>query len=459
MKEKIERKNVPNDFSKGKVWRIILAQAIPLTLASFVQLLYNVVDRVYIGHLKGNGGMALTGVGVTFPIVTFILALTMLFASGGAPLFSMARGARDEKRAYRLQGNVVTLLIVTALTLTIAGEIFRKPILYLFGATQASYPFARAYFTVYLMGTLFNMFSTGMNYFINAQGFPKIGMMTTVIGAILNLILDPVFIFLLGMGVRGAAVATVISQMVSALWVFRFLTGSVCLFRIRRQDLKLNGNLVRQILRLGIAGCVQQGTNSLVQIVCNVTLRAYGGGLYVGVMTILNSVREVLHLPIMGLTTGSQPVMSFNYGAKKYDRVKEAIRFNTMIGVGFLLIMWVLVLLFPHAFVAIFTSDHELIRKAVPALHLYFFGFFLMGLQFSGQAAFTALGCAKRAIFFSLLRKVLIVVPLTLLLPALGMGVNGVFVAEPISNLLGGCACALVMYLTVYRRLGKKDIA
>ena len=454
----MEKRNTPNDFSKGKVWRIILAQAIPLTLASFVQLLYNVVDRVYIGHLRGTGGMALTGVGVTFPIVTFILALTMLFASGGSPLFSMARGAGDGKRAYRFQGNVVTLLVFTALTLTIAGEIFRKPILYLFGATSASYPFARAYFTVYLLGTVFNMFSTGMNFFINAQGFPKIGMMTTVIGGILNLILDPVFIFLLGMGVRGAAVATVISQIISALWVFRFLTGPVCLFRIRREDLKLSGKLVKQILQLGLAGCVQQGTNSLVQIVCNVTLRTYGGGLYVGVMTILNSVREVLHLPIMGLTTGSQPVMSFNYGAKKYGRVKEAIRFNTMIGVGFLLIMWVLVLLFPHAFVGIFTSDRILVRKAVPALHLYFFSFFLMGLQFSGQAAFTALGCAKRAIFFSLLRKVLIVVPLTLLLPALGMGVNGVFIAEPISNLLGGCACALAMYLTVYRRLGKKEI-
>ncbi|MCI1653773.1 MAG: MATE family efflux transporter [Lachnospiraceae bacterium] len=446
-----------NDFSRGKVWRIVLAQAVPLTLASFVQLLYNVVDRIYIGHLSGSGGMALTGVGVTFPIVTLVLAFTMLFASGGAPLFSMARGAGDTERASRLQSSTLTLLLICAVLITVIGLALGRPILYLFGATAESYPYAAAYFRIYILGTLPVMFATGMNYFINAQGFPKIGMLTTVLGALINLGLDPVFIFALHLGVSGAAIATVISQAVSALWVLRFLTGSQCLIPICRAQMRPDLRMAGQIVQLGLAGFVQQGTNSLVQIVCNLTLRNYGGAVYVGVMTILNSVREILHLPIMGLTTGSQPVMGFNYGARKYERVKSAIRFNTAVGVTFLFAAWIVVLLFPHLFVSLFTNDPELIRLGIPAMHRYFFGFFLMGLQFSGQAVFTALGYAKRAIFFSLFRKVIIVVPLTLLLPAMGMGVSGVFTAEPVSNAIGGIACAVTMYVTVYRKLGKED--
>lgn len=443
-----------NDFSKGEVWRIVLAQALPLTLASFVQLLYNVVDRIYIGHLSGSGGMALTGVGVTFPIVTLVLAFTMLFATGGAPLFSMARGGGDTERASRLQSSTLTLLLICAAVITAVGLLFGRPILYLFGATPESYPYASAYFQIYIVGTLPVMFSTGMNYFINAQGFPRTGMLSTVLGAGINLALDPILIFAFHMGVRGAAIATVISQAASALWVFHFLTGPRCLIPIRRSQMRPEPHMAGQIVQLGAAGFVQQGTNSLVQIVCNLTLRSYGGAVYVGVMTILNSVREILHLPIMGLTTGSQPVMSFNYGARKYDRVKSAIRFNMIVGVTFLFGAWIVVLLFPRLFVSLFTSDPELIHLGIPAMHRYFFGFFLMALQFAGQSVFTALGYAKRAIFFSLFRKVIIVVPLTILLPAIGMGVNGVFTAEPISNAIGGIACALTMYLTVYRKLG-----
>lgn len=442
-----------HDFSKGSVWKNIISQAIPLTLAQLVQLLYNVVDRIYIGHLGDEHSMALTGVGLTFPVITLIAAFTALFGMGGTPLFSIARGAKEEEKAEKVLGNSFSLLLGSSIILLVFCYIFRRPILFLFGASDASYIYADQYLKIYLLGTTFSMLATGLNGFINAQGFPQIGMLTTMLGAALNLILDPVFIFGLDMGVQGAALATIISQIISALWVLQFLTGKKALLTLKRKNMKVDWQLAKQIMSLGASGFIMQGTNCLVQVVCNSTLQIYGGDLYVGVMTVLNSVREVLSLPVSGISSGAQPVLGYNYGAKDYKRVKEGIRFNALIGVAYTVVVWMLVMVIPKQIFMIFTSDPEIIGAGPKALNLYFFGFFFMSFQFAGQSVFQSLGYAKRAIFFSLLRKAVIVVPLTLLLPRIGLGVYGVFLAEPISNAIGGLACFFTMWVTVYKKL------
>ena len=446
-----------NDFSRGKVWRHIVAQAVPLTLAQLTQLLYNIVDRVYIGHLPGADSTALTGLGLTFPVVTLIAAFTALFGSGGTPLFSIARGAGDRERAGQILGSVFSLLTASSFALMAFCYLFQRPLLYLFGASDASYVYAGAYLAIYLLGTPFSMLTTGLNGFINAQGFPRIGMLTTVLGAVINLALDPLFIFTLDMGVAGAALATVISQAISCLWVLRFLTGRRVLIRLEKRYMRVRLPLLRQITALGLTGFIMQGTNCAVQIVCNSTLHQFGGDLYVGMMTVINSVRSVLDMPVFGINNGAQPVLGYNYGAKAYDRVREAIRFTAVIGVLYTVLAWGVVFFFPNLFIGVFTSDPQLIAIGPESLRMYFFGFFFMAFQFAGQTAFTSLGYAKHAIFFSLLRKAVIVVPLTLLLPRMGLGVQGVYLAEPVSNAIGGLACFTTMYFTLYKKLGKAE--
>lgn len=447
-----------NDFSKGAVWKNIIAQAVPLTMAQLVQLTYNVIDRIYLGHIQGIGSMALTGVGLTFPIITIIAAFSNCFGQGGTPIFSISRGAGEEEKARHVMGNSFTLLLISGVILTIFCMMFKRPILFLFGASEASYVYADAYLRIYLIGTIFSMITAGMNGYINAQGFPRIGMGTTMIGAVLNMILDPVFIFVLKMGVSGAALATIISQAVSCIWVLRFLTGEKVLLRLERKYMKLDPELDKKITILGTPLFIVQATNCAVQVACNSTLHTFGGDLYVGVMTILNSVRELLSLPINGIANGSLPVLGYNYGARKYDRVKQGIRFQALLGTAYTAAAWGFVLLAARPLVSLFTSDPAMIAAGIPALHLYFFGFIFMALQFTGQITFQSLGCAKRAIFFSIFRKVIIVVPLTLMLPRMGFGVNGVFMAEPISNVIGGAACFLTMYFSLYRKLGKENM-
>ncbi len=445
-----------NDFSAGSIKKSIILQAIPLIMAQLVQLLYNVVDRIYIGHLPGSGSLPLTGIGLVFPITTLIAAFTNLFGTGGAPLFAMARGAKQEARAEKILGNTFSLLLGCSLLLLLLCYLCKKPVLYLFGASDASYRYADAYLKIYLLGTPFAMLSTGLNGFINAQGFPRTGMMTIVLGACLNLVLDPLFIYVFDMGVSGAAIATVISQAVSAAWAVSFLKGKKAPLHIRKKYMRIELPLAKNITALGMAGFIMQGTNCLVQIVCNATLKRYGGDLYVGIMTVINSVRDILSLPVSGISSGAQPVLSYNYGAKAYGRVKQGIRFAAFLGIAYTLAAWLFVIEKPHFLISVFMQDKTALDAGVAALKLYFFGFFFMAFQFTGQSTFTALGYSKHAIFFSLFRKALIVVPLTLLLPRLGMGVDGVFAAEPISNAIGGLACFLTMWLTVYRRLGEE---
>ena len=438
------------------MWRCILAQAVPLTVAQLVQLLYNVVDRIYIGHMGEGNGLALTGVGLTFPVVTLIMAFTALFGMGGVPLFSIARGAGETDRAKRILGNSFALLLAGASVLMAAGYLFRKPILFAFGASEASYVYAKAYLDVYLLGTFFTMTATGLNGYINAQGFPRIGMLSTILGAVTNIILDPIFIFVFDMGVAGAALATVLSQGVSAVWVLRFLFSDRPSISLCRSCIRADRKTTGEILKLGTANFIMQGTNFLVQVACNTTLQQFGGDLYVGVMTVTNSVREIFMLPVSGIVSGAQPVISFNYGARKYDRVRSGIRFNTWVGSVYTVVAWVVIVLLPRMFFGIFNDDPAMMAAGVPMLKIYFFGFVFMAFQLAGQTTFQALGDAKHAIFFSLLRKAIIVVPLTLLLPRLGFGVDGVFLAEPISNVIGGLACYITMRMTVYRNLPKE---
>ena len=445
--------HVQNDFGTGSVKRLVLSQALPLTIAQTVQLLYNIVDRIYIGHLEGVGDLALTGLGITFPVIVIIAAFTNLYGSGGATLFSIARGRGDEDEAESIIGTVFTLLVGTAALLFVFCYTLRRPILFLFGASEQSVVYADQYLSIYLLGTAFSMLTTGLNGYINAQGFPRIGMMTTILGAVINVILDPIFIFALDMGVRGAATATVISQAISAVWVLRFLTGPNAALRLKRSKIGVSKERLKRIVSLGLPGFVMQGTNSLVSIVCNNQLQSYGGDLYVGIMTILNSVREMLSLPMTGITHGTQPIIGFNYGAKKNERVKEGIRFAFTVGAQYLLCAWIVIMLIPEQMIGIFSDEPETIAIGAQMLNIYFFGFVFMTFQSAGQMAFQALGYAKQAIFFSLFRKAIIVVPLTLLFPAIGFGVEGVFLAEPVSNVVGGLAAFTAMWFIIYRKL------
>lgn len=447
-----------NDFAKGPIWKCIMVQAVPLTIAQLVHLLYNVVDRIYLGHLEDGNSMALTGVGLTFPVVTLIMAFTALFGMGGVPLFSMERGAGEEEKAGKIMGNSFALLLLASVVLTVLGYVFKEPVLYAFGAGEESYLYAEEYLNIYLAGTVFSMITTGMNGYINAQGFPRIGMLSIVIGAITNIVLDPIFIFGFGMGVKGAALATIISQAVSAVWVLKFLFGRQAIIPITLPNIRIHKGITKDILRLGTSNFIMQGTTCAVQVACNSTLQIYGGDVYVGIMTVTNSIREIFALPVTGIVNGAQPVISFNYGAKDFERTRAGIRFNTLIGSIYTAVAWLAVVIFPKLWFRIFSDDAQLLEAGTQMLQIYFFGFVFMALQFAGQSAFQAVGDAKHAIFFSLLRKAFIVVPLTLLLPRVGFGVKGVFMAEPISNVLGGIACYMTMHCKVYKRLTKEEV-
>ena len=448
---------VRNDFSKGNVVENILKLAVPMTMAQLINVLYNIIDRIYIGRIPENATLALTGLGLCLPIVSMVIAFANLFGMGGAPLCSIERGRGNEAEAEKIMGNSFVLMVVFGLVLTVLGLVFKKPMLYLFGASDLTYPYADQFVSIYLLGTVFVMTGLGMNSFINSQGFGTVGMMTVLLGAVTNIVLDPIFIFLLDMGVQGAALATVISQFLSALWTIKFLTGKKAILRLKASCFRLKKHRVKSIAALGMSGFTMSVTNSLVQITYNASLQHYGGDLYVGIMTVINSIREVISMPVSGLTNSAQPVMGFNYGAGEYGRVKRAIVFVSVISIAYTTAMWGLVHTFPGFFIRIFNQDAQLLASGIPAMRIYYFGFFFMSLQFAGQSVFVALGKAKRAVFFSVLRKVVIVIPLIFLLPGiLGNGTDGIFMAEPISNLVGGGACFITMLLTLWPELSEK---
>ena len=447
-----------NDFSKGSVVKNILNLAVPMTLAQLINVLYNIVDRIYIGRIPDHATLSLTGIGLSLPMITMVTAFANLFGMGGAPLCSIERGRGNLEEAEKIMGNSFSMMMLFGVLLTGFGLLFKKPLLYAFGASDATWPFADAYITIYMLGSIFVMVGLGMNSFINSQGFGRIGMCTVLLGAAANLVLDPIFIFGLDMGIRGAALATVISQALSAAWILWFLTGKKAILRLKLSCMKPEFKRIKEITALGMSGFTMAITNCTVQVVCNATLQVYGGDLYVGIMTVINSLREVAIMPVHGVTNSAQPVMGFNYGAREYKRVKKAIVFTSVFSIFYTTLVWALLHGCPEFFIRMFNQDPALIEAGIPALRLYFFGFFMMSLQFAGQAVFVALGKSRQAVFFSIFRKVVIVTPLTLFLPSLlHMGTDGVFIAEPISNFVGGAACFGTMMLTVWRELTRKQ--
>ncbi len=443
------------DFSNGHIVRNILQTAFPMLIAQVLNLLYSIVDRIYIGRIQGIGTEALGAVGLCFPLIILVTAFTNMFGNGGSPLFSMALGAGDRRKAAEIQNTAFRLLLLSSLALMLIGEAFGGPLLSLFGASEADLPLSLPYLRIYMLGTPFIMLSTGMNFYINAQGFPVIGTLSVTLGAVANLILDPVFIFALGMDVVGAAVATLISQFLSFAFVLYFLFGRKNEFRIR---FAWSFPHAGSIISLGMSPFIMQFTNSMVQIACNSMLMQYGGTLYVSIMTIVSSVRSILEVPAQSITEGASPVISYNYGARRPQNVKKAIRVMLLLVLPYTLTTWLLVSRLPGFFVRIFSSDASLLGDASRALHLYFYAFVFQSLQFSGQTVFKSLNKKRKAIFFSLLRKVILVVPLTCLLPRLwGLGTDGVFIAEPISNVVGGLACFITMLLTVIPELNRMD--
>ena len=457
MKSTSNDKNA-NDFSKGSVVMNIVRLAIPMTLAQLINVLYNIVDRIYIGRIPGAGTLPLTGVGLCLPIISIVTAFANLFGMGGSPLCSIERGRGNVEEAEKIMGNSFFMMVISGVILTAFCLVFRRPMLYLFGASDFTYPYADAYIRIYLLGSLFVMIGLGMNSFINSQGFGRIGMMTVLLGAVSNIILDPIFIFAFQMGVKGAALATVLSQLLSAAWILRFLTGGKTILRLKLSCMRLERQRVKDIISLGMSGFTMAINNCIVQVLCNATLQFWGGDLYVGVMTVLNSIREVVSQPVLGITHSAQPILGFNYGAKEYGRVKKAIVFVAVVSIVYTLGIWGLMHEFPEFFIRVFNQDSDLIAAGVPAMRLYYFGFFMMSLQFAGQSIYVGLGRAKQAMFFSIFRKVVIVAPLTVLLPHLfGLGTDGVFAAEPISNFIGGLACFGTLMLTVWPELTRLE--
>lgn len=445
------------DFADGSITKNILQTALPMLAAQLISLLYSIVDRVYIGRIEGCGTQALSAIGLCFPIVILIGGFTNMFGLGGAPLFSIELGKNDRKKACDVLNTALRLEILAGAILTVVCELFAPQILTVFGATAGELRFAVPYIRIYLAGTIFSMIATGMNPYINAQGYSAIGMKSVLVGAVANIALDPLFIFALGLGASGAAIATVISQLLSMLFVLKFLLGPKNEFPVKAKC-PLALPYAREIASLGLSPFVMQCTNSLVSAACNGVLMSTGGSLYVSVMTMISSVRQILDTPIMAIAEGASPTISYNYGANRPGQVRKAIRFMAATGITYTCLMWLLIEKLPLLFIRIFSDDQALQQLALRPLHLYFLAFVFQAFQYSGQTVFKALNKKKQAIFFSLFRKVVMVVPLTYLLPyAFHMGTDGVFLAEPVSNVIGGLSCFATMLATVLPELRQME--
>ena len=442
------------DFSKGSILKTIIRLGLPITLAELVHVLYNIVDRRYIGNMPGNGTLALTGLGISFPLITLINAFANLFSTGGATLATIARGEGDDLKAQSITNCAFTMLLMTGAFLSAVMFLGAPLFLVWLGGDSLTLSFALDYFRVYVLGTVPVLISLGMNPFINAQGFPREGMITVILGAALNIALDPLFIYTFGMGVSGAALATVISQTASALWALIFLHGRRP--SVRLTGLELDRGHILSMIRLGMTGFTFKMTNSVTQAVVNLTLRAWGGALstlYIGAVSLINSVREIISLPSGGLTTAGQSVTSYNYGAGLRRRVSESIRVTLTESLLINTVLWAVVMFFPRLLLSVFSSDEELIDLTVHCARIYFGAFPFMALQTSGQTTFVALNRSGCALFFSLLRKIVLVAPFTLLLPALGLGADGVFWAEFLSQVIGATACFTTMYHLIWKKM------
>ena len=427
-----------NDFSTGSIPAHMLRLALPMTLAQLINVLYNIIDRIFIGRIPFDSTNALTGLGVAFPICTITIAFANLVGMGGAPLFSIERGKRNDAEAEKILGNSFVLLLLFGLFITITGLLLKRPLLYLLGASEATFRYADSYITIYLCGSVFVMLSLGLNSFINAQGFAKTGMLTVSIGAVCNLLLDPVFIFLLSMGVRGAALATVLSQALSCIWVLAFLMGKKTHLKIRRKYMRLEKKIILPSLALGLSSFIMQSSESIISICFNSSLLKYGGDIAVGAMTILTSVMQFAMLPLQGLGQGAQPIISYNYGAGNGKRVKDAFKLLLKSSLVYSTALWILVMLFPRAFAAMFTTDAELLEFTGTALRIYMTCLFLFGIQVACQMTFTSLGKAKDSIIVAVMRKFILLIPLIYIMPMIFQAdqSRAVYMAEPVADFL-----------------------
>ena len=435
--------------------RLMFSLAVPSVAAQLINVLYNIVDRIYIGHIPEYGDVALTGVGVTFPILTMISAFSAFAGMGGAPLASIQLGKQNKQKAEQILGNSAGLLVLCAVILTVFFSVFKTPILYAFGASDATITYARDYITIYLIGTIFVQLALGLNAYISGQGEAKIAMFSVLIGAVLNICLDPVFIFLFHLGVRGAALATIISQAVSAAWVVRFLTSEKSVMRLTFKNMHLNGATIKMIAGLGISPFIMQSTESLVTITLNTGLQKYGGDLYVGSMSILMSIMQLITIPIQGITQGIQPVISYNYGAGNIDRVKATLKRMILVCLSGTLVLAGVAIFFPEVYTGLFTNNKELLELTCKVMPVYFLGISIFGIQCACQTSFISLGQAKVSLFIALLRKIILLIPLAIILPKF-MGVMGIYRAEPVADTISVLTTSVVFVITMKKVLRNK---
>ncbi len=437
---------------------LIFSLALPTALAQLVNMLYNIVDRIYVGHIPGSGSLALAGLGVTYPIIVLITAFSNLIGMGGAPRASVAMGRGDYKTAEKILGNCITLLIVLSVVLSVVFTIYGEPVLRAFGASENTLPYAMAYLRIYLMGTIFVQFTLGMTPFITNQGFAKTSMATTCIGAVCNIVLDPIFIYGFNMGVEGAAIATILSQAVSAVWVLIFFTGKRSVLRIRKENLIPAGRTLALVLSLGVSPFLMTATECVIQLAFNTGAATYGGDSAVAIMSILFSVAQIANLPVQGFCQGAQPVVGFNFGARKMERVRQAFKIMLAVSMGVTTVVVGAVELAPQLFLGLFSSDAGLIALGAAPLRIYMLGFFFMGAQLACQQTFLGLGEAKISMFIALLRKVILLLPLSLVIPrvfgALGLSqLVGLYVAEPVSDIISASTCTILFFAIEWKKL------
>ncbi len=445
------------DMGSGSIPKLMLSLAVPAVVAQLINMLYNIVDRIYIGHIPDAGASALTGVGLFLPILMMINAFAMLAGSGGAPRAAIAMGKQDREEAQKILGNCFSVLMFLSVLLTLLFYLFAPQLLRLFGASDVTLPYALSYARIYILGTVFVMIVMGLNPFITTQGFARISMATTVVGAVCNIILDPILIFVLGMGVQGAAVATVLSQAVSAVWVLRFLRGSKTMLRLTLPDMKIEPQVILPCLGLGVSTFVMLSTESILNISFNSSLSRYGGDVAVGAMTIISSCSQLITLPLQGICQGGQPIMSYNFGAGKKERVKQAFGCQFSACVIYAGVLWLLLMLAPQVFANIFSSDETLVSYTVWAMRIYMAGIFSTGVQIGCQQTFMALGQAKISLLMACLRKLVLLIPLIFILPAFFTDkVFGVFVAEPVSDIIAATVTATMLFTRLNKILDWK---
>ncbi len=448
--------NKSSQLATESIVPLFFKLAIPTIAAQIVNLLYNIVDRIYIGNIEGVGFLALTGLGLCFPIIIIITAFCSLFGAGGAPKAAIAIGEGDIAKAEKIMGNCFVCLIGTAVVLTIVFSIFSEDLLYLFGASSDTIGYAKSYLDIYILGSICVLITTGMNYFITAQGFTKISMATIMIGAVLNIVLDPIFIFVFGMGVQGAALATIISQAVSAIWVVKFLVGKKAILKLKLSNFALDPKIVLSVMALGVSPFVMSSTESILNISFNVSLANYGGDLAVGTMTILSSVMQFCTLPLQGMAQGAQPIISFNYGARNFDRVKKAFKILLITALIYTSIYWIVIMTSADSIVRIFGNDTALNEMAAWALRIYLGGSILLGAQFACQNTFLALNQPKISLFLACLRKLVLLIPLIFILPNFFEDkVFAVFLAEPVSDAIASLV-TLACFILLFPKIMKK---